>query len=164
MNYKILEPIDQLEILKQYKKLESKINWLHDERDNRQCGIQYRNDEDHFLSATGKLNPAIHEKEYNILNPLFKDTIFEHIITKFNLVRSRLMWVTKKSCYSLHSDFSERLHIPIITNKDCYFLFPNAELVHLAAGFIYTVDTTKIHSFCNFSSFSRLHFLGCIYH
>lgn len=156
----ILEKINHINFLIEYKKIENNIIWLEN-NNGKQCGLQYSLNEDYFLSATGKLKHDRSEEEYNILNPLFEDTIFDDIIKKYKLFRSRLMWSYPKSCYSLHKDQTKRIHIPIITNKDCYFLFPDVKLFHLSTGFLYQVDTTNIHSFCNFSNNSRLHFIGC---
>lgn len=157
-----INDINQYNILIEYKKIEKNIEWLIDVNKSKQCGVQYRNGEDIFLSAVGKLQKRKLENEYNLLNPLFKDTIFEEIINKYKLVRSRLMWIERKTCYSLHSDPSKRLHVPIITNENCYFLFPKNDMYHLKLGSVYVVDTTKLHSFCNFSDHPRLHFMGCI--
>jgi|688.fasta_scaffold621830_2 hypothetical protein len=163
MNTSIIEPIDVNSILLEYFKLENKLQWANGGNQNKQSGLQYRNDEDPFISATGKLIQGINEYEYSILNPIVKDTIFETLINKYKLVRTRFMWVGPRSCYSIHADQNDRVHIPIITNKDSMFLFPeNFELIHLPVGNVYKVFTTKFHSFCNFSKFHRLHLVGCL--
>lgn len=157
----ILNEVNYKLLFSQYLNLQNSIKWLVSTR-GKQTGLQYREGEDIFLSATGKLDKNVQETEYNILNPLFKNTIFEEIINKFKLFRSRLMWMDEKTCYSLHKDATKRLHIPIITNDQCYFLFPEKDMIRLNQGTIYIVDTTQLHSFCNFSDFPRLHFIGCI--
>jgi hypothetical protein len=165
MNHARIEDFDHTPLLECYYRLEDKLTWLIAENKGRQVGIQHAQDEDVFLSATGSLKSYRHEEEYNLLNPLFVGTVFEDIIKKYKLVRTRLMWSDPKSCYSLHHDFSWRLHIPLITNTDCRFIFPDGpEIFHLPVGGIYMVDTTKTHSFCNFSSEPRLHLLGCCTH
>jgi hypothetical protein len=165
MNYARIEEFDHTHLLECYYQLEDKISWLVFPNKGRQASIQYAVNEDVFLSSTGTLQPYRREKEYNLLNPLFSGTMFEDIIKKYNLVRTRLMWSDPRSCYSLHYDLSWRLHIPLITNKDCRFVFPdNPEIFHLPVGGVYMVDTTKTHSFCNFSTKPRLHLLGCCTH
>ncbi len=162
MNYKILDKINQIDYLKSYFTLQKNIKWLQS-KSGKQAGVQYAINEDPFLSATGKLKNNTDEKIYSTLNILFQGTIFEDIIKKHGLYRSRLMWAYPKTCYSLHKDKTKRIHIPLITNDNCKFLFPGTvELVHLPVGYSYIVDTTKVHSFCNFSEKSRLHFIGCI--
>ena len=162
MSYQIIRPIDISLVISAYRGIEDKIQWLADSKNNKQAGLQYKEGEDPFTSATGKLKKINNEKEYNCLNPLFKNTIFEDLINEYHLYRTRLMWVEPKTCYSLHKDKTQRIHVPIMTNKDCMFLFPSEPLVHLPAGQVYSVDTRKTHTFCNFSEYARLHFLGCM--
>lgn len=150
-------------MLSTYVELENKITWLTNSGKGKQTGMQYADNEDTFLSATGSLQTGRDEKEYINLNPVFKGTIFERIINEYGLFRSRLMWVDSKTCYSIHGDMSMRLHIPLVTNPDCMFIFPNeSQLIHLPVGNIYAVNTLKKHSFCNFSNTRRLHFMGCM--
>ena len=65
------------------------------------------------------------EKDFNIVHKNFKNTEFERIVNDFNLVRSRIMLLHGKRCYSIHPDDSWRLHIPITTNPGCLFYFPD---------------------------------------
>jgi hypothetical protein len=164
MNYTKIDEINYQQLVDCYYHIENKIVWNIDSGKSRQTSIQYADQEDVFLSATSSLLPNRLEKEYHLLNPLFVNTPFEDIVKKYNLVRSRLMWMDSKSCYSIHRDFSKRLHIPLVTNEDCRFIFPDdSEIFHLPIGGVYSVNTHKRHSFCNFSKTSRLHFLGCVY-
>jgi hypothetical protein len=163
MSYSVISPFDHLNMLSAYSQLENKIQWLTDLGKGKQVGIQYAESEDPFLSAVGKKQKDRLETEYCLTNPIFQNTIFEDIINKYSLYRSRLMWVDRKTCYSIHQDSSLRLHIPLITNPDCMFIFPDKpQLTHLPVGNIYIVNTLKKHSFCNFSDSPRLHFMGCI--
>jgi hypothetical protein len=161
MSYSIIRSINISEILITYANLKNNITWLDNPGKGKQSGLQYANNEDPFLSATGKLKDNRDEKEYINLNPLFKGTVFEDIIKEYNLYRTRLMWIEPKTCYSLHKDTTQRIHIPIVTNKNCMFLFPDEPLIHLPIGLVYSVDTRKTHTFCNFSNYARLHLLGC---
>jgi hypothetical protein len=159
-----ISTIDHLKILNEYHNLESKIDWAEKSEKGMQCGLQYALGEDPSSSAVGKLKKFRSEKEYSEINPLFQNTIFEDIINQFNLYRTRLMWINPYSCYSIHMDVSKRIHIPLITNPSCLFIFPNVpNIVHISTGNVYIVDTTKMHSFCNFSNTPRLHLVGCIY-
>jgi hypothetical protein len=162
MNYFKLDTIKVDDILLDYAKVTDKIHWVQSLK-GQQTGVQYAATDDPFVSAVGTIPLNRLEKEYSLINPLFQNTLFEEIIKKYNLYRSRLMWVNSGSCYSVHRDTSPRLHIPLITNPDCMFVFPDTpELVHLQEGNIYAVNTLKKHSFCNFSSTPRLHFIGCM--
>jgi hypothetical protein len=140
-------------------KINKDIIWTESSH-SKQTGIQYRDDEDPWSSAVGKSQGD--ELRYTKLNPFFKDTIFETIIERYNLKRTRLMWVNPKSCYSLHTDETPRLHIPPITNTECYFLFNPGSLTHLSTGSVWWVDTRLQHTFLNCSNQSRLHLVGVV--
>jgi hypothetical protein len=73
--------------------------------------------------------------------------------------RTRIMLSRPKSCYSTHRDYSPRLHLPLVTNEQCKFLFTKpARLIHMPAdGNTYWVDTRHEHTFLNGSIYDRLH-------
>ncbi len=73
--------------------------------------------------------------------------------------RTRIMMARPKSCYSIHRDYSPRLHLPLVTNSQCNFVFTNpAQLIHMPAdGKTYWVDTRHEHTFMNGSLEARLH-------
>lgn len=76
-----------------------------------------------------------------------------------DVYRTRLMLAKPKSCYSIHKDFTPRLHLPLITNDQCHFLFTDPErLIHMPAdGKTYWIDTRVSHTFLNGSIFDRYH-------
>jgi len=156
---KLLETINTQEILKNFNLLEEKIIWTYFSQ-GRQAGLQYKLGEDFWTSSVGKSQGA--ELEYTELNPFFKDTIFETVIEKYNLKRTRLMWVNQKSCYSLHSDETPRIHIPLITDPECYFLFKPGSLHHLPTDSVWWVNTKLRHTFLNCSEHPRLHLVGVV--
>lgn len=103
------------------------------------------------------------EKDFNVVHKNFKNTEYERIINDFNLVRSRVMLMSEKQCYSIHRDNTWRLHIPIETNPDCLFYFPDyKEHFHLELGKVYKVNTTERHTFLNAQKDDRKHFVGCL--
>lgn len=154
-----LGPIDINLLLECYTRLEPEIQWS-DYTDKRQTSVQYIEGGDIWLSAVGKSKGR--ELEYDKLNPLYAGTIFEAIIKQFNLKRTRLMWVSARSCYSMHSDTTPRVHVPIITYPDSYFVFKHKPPLHLSLGSIYRVDTRLPHTFMNCSENPRLHLVGAI--
>lgn len=104
------------------------------------------------------------ETDFNVVHETFKNTEYERIITDFKLVRSRLMILVQSTNYSLHRDHSCRLHIPIKTNSNCLFFFPeHNKHFHLEEGKIYKVNTKENHTFINLSGEPRIHFIGCMY-
>jgi hypothetical protein len=142
-----------------------KINWAIHGNKGKQSGIQYKDGDDPFEGAVGKSKGD--ELLHNILNPLYKDSIFETIINKYSLYRTRFMWVNPMSCYSLHKDSTPRIHIPLITNPSCYFIFKenntsNGIMEHLPIGSIYWTNTTFPHTFINCSDRPRLHLVGIV--
>ena len=164
-----IDNIDITSILAAYHALEKDMVWyegidrkinLQDVKFKRQASVQYKKDEEPWASSVGRIRYA--ENLYNNINPYFKDTIFETLTTRYKLVRSRLMWVPPFSCYSMHNDPAPRIHIPLITNTECYFVFKKGIVKHLPCGKVYVVNTTEDHTFINCSSLPRLHFMGVV--
>jgi len=156
--FKILDSIDNISIISAYFNLEKDLVWTEYGHKGKQTGLQHKVGEDPWTSAVGKGREQ--ETEFNVLNPFFSNTIFESLIDKYQLTRTRLMWLNPFACYSLHLDDSERVHIPLITNSDCLFIFSDISPFHLPVGHAYVVDTRKKHSFANFSDKPRLHLVG----
>lgn len=155
----VIDTIDIEPILKSFLELDKDVVWTNYTQ-GKQTGLQYKIGEDPWISAVGK--SAGEELEYTELNPFFKDTIFETVIKKYNLKRTRLMWVNSKSCYSIHADESPRIHIPLITNPECYFLFKPGNMVHLNINSVWWVNTKLQHTFLNCSDLPRLHLVGVV--
>lgn len=159
----LLQKIDITQIKDDYLALEDKIHWTKHGTKGLQTGLQFKPGDDPWTSATGSRQYS--EVAYSNLNPFFKDTYFEDIINQFNLLRTRLIWINPYSCYSLHRDEHPRVHIPLVTNSECYFVFHEADyssITHLAAGNVYWVDTRKCHTFMNCSDADRLHLVGVV--
>ena len=157
---KIIESIDIDPILECYHSLESEIIWTDYSHKGKQSGLQYLTNEDPWTSAVGKSRGK--ELEYTNLNPYFSNTIFEEIINKYKFKRTRLMWVDPKVCYSMHKDSTPRVHIPLITNTDCYFVFKHGTIKHLKEGHVHYTDTRFFHTFMNCSDQYRLHLVGAV--
>lgn len=157
--YHVIEPIDVSPILINFEKINKEIVW-YESNQGKQTGLQYKLGENPWTSAVGKSQGE--ELQYTELNPFFKDTIFETIINRYKLKRTRLMWVYPKSCYSFHKDETPRLHIPLITNPECYFLFKPGFLYHLSIGNVWWVNTKLKHTFLNCSEEPRLHLVGIV--
>lgn len=156
---KLLAHIDVHPILDEYNRLEKDIQWT-DYGNKKQTGLQFKDAEDPWDSSVGKSKGD--ELSYTNLNTFFKETIFEEVINKYNLIRTRLMWVSPMTCYSMHTDSTPRIHIPIITNPECYFVFKNGTIQHMPAGLVYWADTTQYHTFMNCSNMPRLHLVGVV--
>lgn len=155
-----LSSIDIQPILTYYKEIESAIVWDDYWPKGKQTGVQHRDGEDEWASAVGISKG--YELSYNKINPFFKGSILESIVDEYQLKRTRLMWCGPFSCYSIHVDRTPRIHIPLITNDSCLFLFPPNSTVHLATGSVYWVDTRRPHTFINCSEKPRLHLVGIV--
>lgn len=160
MLIKTLEPIDYEKILEEYYKLEPNIVWTDYGFKGKQCGLQHKENEDPWTSAVGRSSG--NEIASNVLNPFFVGTIFEELINKYQLYKTRLMWCGPYACYSMHTDETPRIHIPLVTNPSCYFVFKQLIPIHLPAGNVYKTDTRQLHSFMNCSDVPRLHFVGAV--
>ena len=156
---KILSSYNIEPLLISYNKLEKDIVWT-DYNGKKQAGLQFKKNEDPWASAVGTSKGD--ELAYTNLNPFFKDTIFEELINQYKLKRARLMWISPMTCYSIHKDTTPRIHIPMITNSECYFVFKQGFISHLPTGSVYLVDTTKLHTFMNCSTEPRLHLIGVV--
>lgn len=97
------------------------------------------------------------ELEYAV--PLFNMPYINALVKHFDVVRTRVMIVKPKTCYSYHRDTTKRLHIPVVSNEHC-FLLVDKQAVHLPVGGIYIVDTTQEHTALNASSRARIHIVG----
>jgi hypothetical protein len=160
MLIKLLETIDVKPILEEYTRLEPNMIWADYGFKGKQAGLQHKINEDEWGSAVGRSSG--NEFESSILNPFFKDTVFEELINKYKLFKTRLMWLNPYACYSMHKDESPRIHIPLITNSECYFIFKAISPYHLSVNNVYLTDTTRPHSFMNCSETSRLHIVGAV--
>lgn len=156
----ILNKVHVLDLVKDYVKLSNGIEWTDYGNKGKQCGLQYQQEENSWTSAVGRSKGA--ELNYTNLNPYFKDSVFATIIDQYKLLRTRLIWVGPYACYSMHRDSTPRIHIPIITNPDCYFVFKDSVPVHMRSGYVYHTDTRKTHTFMNCSASARLHLVGVV--
>lgn len=62
----------------------------------------------------------------------------------------------------MHKDESPRIHIPLISNPECYFVFQQSIVTHLSVGQVWWVDTRHRHTFMNASTQDRLHLVGAV--
>ena len=101
------------------------------------------------------------ERGFCHLQPNYAGTPMEEYLNWLGVpvYRTRIMLSRPKSCYTIHRDYSPRLHLPLVTNNQCYFLFTNPEkMIHMPAdGRTYWVDTRAHHTFINCSLENRLH-------
>lgn len=156
----VIDQISSAKVLEEYLKLEQNIVWTEMGYKGKQAGLQYKSGDDPWTSAVGRSKGD--EISYTNLNPYFAGTIFEELISKYGFKRTRLMWVSPYACYSMHKDETQRVHIPLITNSECYFVFKNKAPVNLKLDSVYKTDTRLAHTFMNCSDEPRLHLVGAV--
>lgn len=133
-------------------------------RSDGQVAIQTDNsDVDNWYAGTGHSTTKTPEWEHNFkyIQPSLKDSIIDDYIKWLDIpvYRARIMLAREKGCYSIHRDYSPRLHLPLVTNKQCNFLITDPlQMFHLPAdGTTTWVDTRLPHTFMNGSTEKRLH-------
>lgn len=159
-NLRVLADTPITPLIEEVEALKDVIKWTEFGHKGKQAGLQYREGEDPWTSAVGRMKQPEHE--YKHLNPDIKGTMLAGLIERFELFRARLMWVGPYACYSMHRDSTMRIHIPIITNPSNFFVFQDSAPIFIPAGWSYKVDTTKFHTFMNCSDKPRLHLVGVI--
>lgn len=105
---------------------------------------------------------------YPEILPEFKNTIWEETL---NLLpglksRARIHTLAPFSVLEAHRDFERRYHVALITDPACKFLnLEDDTMYHIPAdGYVYEIDTTKLHTFVNASNNCfRTHLVVCKY-
>ena len=102
-------------------------------------------------------------KAIDFVVPIFNIPYINSIMKDLKMFRTRIMKLIPRECYTYHHDPTKRIHIPIVTDKNC-FIVENNQIKHLPAdGNYYVVDTTKMHTAFNGSEkVDRLHIVGGI--
>lgn len=146
----------------------TKTEW-HPEHN--QISLQYSNKDinNQWYSGTGKSweevdgkwKILIEDDEVININQALKGTYIEHVLHSlpFTPVRTRLMRMNPKSCYSIHRDTSARWHIALKTSEHARFVFTADQVVHHipANGHPYFIDTTREHTAFNGNTDYRIH-------
>jgi len=154
------------EVVAQAVELVTKLNLSHDivNQPDGQIAIQhYRLNINDYRAGIGKSSAKTPkwEQAFCNLQPDYKNTAIAEYLDwlEVPVYRTRIMLSRPKSCYSIHKDHSPRLHLPLVTNDQCYFLFTKPEkMIHIPAnGHTYWVDTRNYHTFLNGSLLDRLH-------
>jgi len=112
--------------------------------------------------GTGRLVDLDHsEKDFVV--PLWPQLDYTNSVLEYlGVYRARLMNMAPKSCYTYHKDPTKRVHIPLITNENCFMVIEDRCYWYPADGNFYLADTTKPHTFVNASRDWRLHIIGCV--
>lgn len=98
-----------------------------------------------------------HEEDYT--KPIYDIPYINSLMERHGMLRSRVMRMKKKYCYFRHTDRFARVHIPLVTNKDNFFVLDD-KVYYLPIGEVYLTDTTLYHTFVNASQEERIHIVG----
>lgn len=126
-----------------------------------QIGLQTVPGIDDPFYATGRITDKDHE-EKDFTQFLFDIPYTNSVLKDLNVYRARIMRMRPKTCYTYHQDWTKRLHIPLVTNINCFLIVGDEVLRYPADGNSYVVDTTKMHTAVNASLKDRIHIVGCI--
>ena len=110
--------------------------------------------------GTGRLTKLKHT-ESAFTEPTFPEMEYTNkVIKDLGMFRTRLMALKPYQCYSYHVDPTKRIHIPLITNPNCFMIIDDILYRYPADGNYYLADTTKVHTFVNASTEHRIHIVG----
>ena len=112
------------------------------------------------FEGTGRIDTLDHPEE-DYIEPLFDTPYTNRVIKELGLFRTRLLVLAPYQCYSYHTDPSQRIHIPLITNPQCFMIVGYQVIWMPANGSSYLVNTTAAHTALNGSKTPRLHIVGC---
>jgi hypothetical protein len=161
----LIRPLYKLENFKKlYQEISDVIETVGKDKSQIICqGLEAdTNDWDTGIGRIEELE-VTEEKKYNHVHPFFRDSVLESIIKKHNAYRTRIMTMNPRKCYSVHADPTPRLHIPIVTNNQCWMIWPNhSKCSQLIPGFVYWTDTSRKHTFINGGVEDRVHVVMCI--
>jgi len=111
-----------------------------------------------------KREVVLKEEDFTITCDLFKGTYLETVIDilnkEYGVYRGRFMLMRYKTCLSMHTDYSCRIHIPLITNLYSFMVIDD-KVFKLKANAVYLVDTTFNHTAVNSGRHDRLHLVFC---
>lgn len=137
-----------------------------------QCMVQtLHKDIENWEYGTGRSkNIKDNIKDFSFIQPSLVGSELERYFNWLEVPvwRSRLLGVPPKATYSVHTDREFRLHLPIVTNPQCFMLFPDEYTktvlgYHLPAdGSTHWTNTRTPHSMinCHETEF-RIHLVMC---
>jgi hypothetical protein len=149
MIFNLLPKIENFERLK--TEVFDLINSVGDNVTQIMCQTLNDNTDD-FLTGAGRIDELDHQDEdlYKYVQPKLKGSYIEELILKHNAFRTRILKLGPRACYSIHPDPTPRIHIPIVTNEQCWMIWPyHSTCLNFKEGNCYWVDTRKPHTYIN---------------
>ena len=137
--------------------------------DKQICLQSFKGNNDPFFGCKhdgrGKVASLHGSNEHNKKDEDFTELLFDmkytnSIIKELKMYRTRVMKLKYKTCYTYHRDKTKRIHIPLITNENCFIILDKEVCHYPADGNWFLVDTTKKHTAVNASWEDRIHIVG----
>jgi hypothetical protein len=164
-----LQPVKVIDIIENFKELRLEVLKLFGKYSNNGNQIILQTNKEgneDWYSGIGRVEdlPNKIEDDYVHIQPSLKGSLIEKYILKYKGYRTRIMNLPPRQVYTVHADATKRIHIPIISNKHSWMVWPhNNYCVHLKEGFSYETDTTVVHTAFNGSmNAHRLHIVMCV--
>lgn len=123
---------------------------------------------DKMTDVTNHGNAVLVQKKFHLINDNKQDELINNLpytksiiesaskILDFSSVTYRI--IMPNTCYNWHCDEGKLcLHIPLITNIGCFFVYENRNYRMPADGSLYLVNNEKMHTFINSGNEPRLH-------
>lgn len=103
------------------------------------------------LKLDGIVGPELASLEYT-------NTIVNNILSMYDFNSVTYRMVMPNTCYNWHVDTGKTcLHIPLITNPGCRFVYDNKAFTMPADGSVYVVNNGSPHTFINAGDVPRIH-------
>jgi len=164
---RIIEEINTDILLLEFENLFNDTQFKNQMNKKNQVSIQKRQDasvEVELSESCGELTKekGLRDTDFNISINLIKNTYIESIIKKFKLVRTRINRLKPGTCYIWHKDPSTRIHVPLEINEGSFMVVAD-DKIDMKLGYVYEIDTTKMHTAINSGTTDRYHIVGCVY-
>lgn len=137
---------------------------FEDKRWHDGCGSPLAFDDDRtpLMNEDGTYKLRYVDTDLNILNPELEGTvigeIYETFRKRYKVGRYRLAGIKPKTCYGWHSDWENRIHIPVFTYPGCFIIVPDKQPIHLPAdGSSYMFYAKDYHTAIN-ADYSRIRY------
>lgn len=157
--FKVLGKTDVSKALSQFKPI---IDMMQKD-DILQWGLKGRVVENEDLDfGEGKTRPGVTLSEWSHwrdeqYNSGWLAELIEFLSPR-EIGRIRIMKMKGRTCYSWHKDLTPRVHVPLITNPECFMVIRNQSR-HLYKGAIWWTETTQFHTAMNCSENDRYHLI-----
>jgi hypothetical protein len=130
---------------------------------------EYKTIEDRLEDVSNHGNATLVQRKFHLIKNNIRSDVFETLpytnqlvnqiskLYEFNSVNYRM--IMPNTCYNWHYDTGGHcLHVPLITNHGCRFVYDSKAFSMPSDGSIYIVNNSIHHSFMNAGPEPRLHF------